>query len=163
MLELTKARFGELFRLHGDRVFATCLRMTGDRTKAEELTQDVFIHIWERRRQYRDEGSLGGWIHRVAVNLVLNRLRSERRGRGRLEVIAAESGNANSGPRLAEDRIDLERAIADLPERARAVLVLYDIDGYAQSEIARMMRTSVGTVKAQLHRARRLLREHLDD
>lgn len=163
MLELTKARFGELFRLHGDRVFATCLRMTGDRTKAEELTQDVFIHIWEKRRGYRDEGSAGGWIHRVAVNLVLNRLRSERRSRGRLEILSAEAGRADPGPRSAEDRIALERAIADLPERARAVLVLYDIDGYGQSEIARMMGTSLGTVKAQLHRARRLLRERLDD
>lgn len=163
MFELTKARFGELFRLHGDRVFATCLRMTGDRTKAEELTQDVFVHIWEKRRRYRDEGSAGGWIHRVAVNLVLNRLRSERRGRGRLEVLAAEAGSANPGPRSAVDRIALERAITDLPERARVVLVLYDIDGYDQSEIARMMGTSLGTVKAQLHRARRLLRERLDD
>jgi RNA polymerase sigma-70 factor (ECF subfamily) len=163
MLELTKARFDELYRLHVNRVFATCLRMTGDRTEAEELTQDVFVHIWEKRRQYRDEGSLGGWVHRVAVNLVLNRLRSDRRRRGRLEVVAAESSDASSGPRRPEDRVALERAIADLPERARAVLVLYDIDGYAQLEIAQMMQTSVGTVKAQLHRARRLLREHLDD
>jgi RNA polymerase sigma-70 factor (ECF subfamily) len=163
MLELTKARFGELYRLYADRVFATCLRMAGDRTKAEELTQDVFVHIWEKRRQYRDEGAMGGWVHRLAVNLVLNRLRSDRRSRGRLEVIAAESSNASAAPQLAEDRIVLERAIASLPERARAVLVLYDIDGYSQAEIARMMQTSVGTVKAQLHRARHLLREHLDD
>lgn len=163
MHEMTRARFTELYRHHADHVFTTCLRMTGDRVKAEELTQDVFIHIWDKRRRFREGGSAGGWVHRVAVNFVLNRLRSERRSRRRLELAAVEPGVTNRGSSRAEDRVTLERAIAGLPERARIVLVLHDVEGYTQAEIAGLMGTSVGTAKAQLHRARHLLREFFDD
>lgn len=160
LVELTRAGFVEIYDRHAERVFAICLRMVGDREQAEELTQDVFVHVWENRGRYREEGAIGGWLSRLTVNLVLNRRRSEQR-RTRREDMAREPGpNVAHGPE-AEERIDLERAVAALPERAREVLVLHDIEGYPQAEVARLMGTAVGTVKAQLHRARRLLRESL--
>ena len=167
--------FEQLYHAHSPRVFALCLRMSGSRQRAIELTQDVFVHVWERLASWRGESALSSWIHRVTVNLVLSNVRGEQR-RQKHEV--NEDTPADS-PQPASDRrpsqaegsvrpasvheaIDLERAIAALPNGARTVFVLHDIEGYQHDEIAKMTGTAEGTCRAQLHRARKLLMETLE-
>jgi len=154
--------FAELYHAHAGQVYATCLRMAGDPVRARELTQDVFVQAWRKRGSYRGAGEMGGWLKRIAVNLSLNAFRSEKRRRARVETTDnLFPFDRGTRPVATETRMVLEEAIARLPERARMVFVLYDVEGYKQEEIAERMGTSVGTVKAQLHRARKLLREAL--
>lgn len=157
--------FRELYRQHAGRVYALCLRLTGDSRDAEERTQDVFVRLWDKLRSFRGESAFSSWLHRLAVNVVLN----ERRTTGRRErrIMPAEDpaalerqhGGGNPTEGLS---IDLERAIAELPDGAREVFVLYDIEGYPHVEIAQLVGIAEGTSKAQLFRARRLLREKLE-
>jgi RNA polymerase sigma-70 factor (ECF subfamily) len=156
-------RFALLYDLHADRVYGLCLRMTGDRIRALELAQDVFVRIWDRFEQVPDEDA-GGWIWRVARNTALNALRADRRLRARLEFVSDLAPLAPTvTPRtpLPVRHIDLAAAIGSLPPKARAVYVLHDVEGYSHEEIASLMGTSTGTVRSQLHRARHLLREEL--
>lgn len=155
--------FAQLYRLHGGRVYALCLRMAGDAVEARRLTQDVFVRAWERLRLFRAESAFATWLHRLAVNVVL----ADRRAAGRRvrRVVTATDAPSHDGVTRQEwspERLDLERAIARLPPGARAVFVLYDIEGYDHAEIAALTGIAVGTSKAQLHRARRLLREALE-
>ena len=155
--------FRELYRQHAARVYALCLRLTGDVRDAEERTQDVFVRLWDKLRSFRGESAFSSWLHRLAVNVVLN----ERRTTGRRErrVMPAEDPAAlekNRGNPTEGLNIDLERAIAELPDGAREVFVLYDIEGYGHGEIAELVGIAEGTSKAQLFRARRLLREMLE-
>jgi RNA polymerase sigma-70 factor, ECF subfamily len=155
--------FRDLYRQHAGRVYALCLRLTGDARDAEERTQDVFVRLWDKVGSFRGESAFSSWLHRLAVNVVLN----ERRTSGRREqrVMSAEDPGALERNRRNPTEglsIDLERAIAELPEGAREVFVLYDIEGYGHAEIATMVGIAEGTSKAQLFRARRLLREKLD-
>lgn len=151
--------FQEVYRAHVGRVYALCLRLAGDRADAEELTQDVFVRAWERLATFRGESAFGTWLHRLAVNTFLmarrTRIRRERR------VMPADDPGALERPGAAPPaglRLDLERAIARLPEGAREVFLLYDVEGYGHKEIAAMLGIAAGTSKAQLFRARRLLR-----
>lgn len=157
--------FETLYRRHVGRVYALCLRMAGQAREAEELTQDVFVRAWERIHQFEGRSAFGSWLHRLAVNVVLSTWRS--RGRRRSRVVAMDDLTLVE---LVVDRghrphprhgIDLERAIAGLPKGARTVFVLHDISGFKHREIAEHTGLAVGTCKAQLHRARRLLREAL--
>jgi len=158
--------FRDLYRQHAGRVYALCLRLTGDARDAEERTQDVFVRLWDKVRSFRGESAFSSWLHRLAVNVVLN----ERRTTGRREqrVRPAEDpdgvvGAQHTAPLHAAGlSIDLERAIAALPDGAREVFVLYDIEGYGHAEIAGLVGIAEGTSKAQLFRARRLLREKLE-
>jgi len=155
--------FRELYRQHAGRVYALCLRLTGDARDADERTQDVFVRLWDKLRSFRGESAFSSWLHRLAVNVVLN----ERRTTGRRErrVMPAEDPDNVAGTQHAAPlhlNIDLERAIADLPDGAREVFVLYDIEGYGHGEIAELVGIAEGTSKAQLFRARRLLREKLE-
>lgn len=155
--------FRDLYRQHAGRVYALCLRLTGDARDAEERTQDVFVRLWDKVRSFRGESAFSSWLHRLAVNVVLN----ERRTTGRREqrVMTTEDPGAlerNRGNTTESLSIDLERAIAALPDGAREVFVLYDIEGYAHAEIAELVGIAEGTSKAQLFRARRLLREKLE-
>lgn len=154
--------FESLYREHAGRVYALCLRLSGDRGRAAELTQDVFVRCWEKLRTFRGESAFGSWLYRLAVNVVWMANRGDRRREDRVVPVAEpdllERGNAAT-PGLA---IDLERAVATLPEGAREVFVLYEVEGYGHEEIARMTGIAVGTSKAQLFRARRLLRERLE-
>jgi RNA polymerase sigma-70 factor (ECF subfamily) len=160
--------FEAVYREHVGRVHALCLRMTGDAREAEELTQDVFVRAWERLPSFRGESALGTWLHRLAVNVVLETARGTRRRERRVEptsdlaALAPASGAAGAAPdeRIALD-MDLERAIAGLPRAVRTVFVLHDIEGYRHDEIARLTGGAVGTMRSQLHRARRLLMEAL--
>ncbi len=155
--------FRELYRQHAGRVYALCLRLTGDGRDAEERTQDVFVRLWDKLRSFRGDSAFSSWLHRLAVNVVLN----ERRTTGRRErrVMLAEDPDTVVGAQHAAPlhlNIDLERAIAELPDGAREVFVLYDIEGYGHGEIAQLVGIAEGTSKAQLFRARRLLREKLE-
>ena len=156
------AAFEQLYRENLNRVYAVCLRLCADGVKAEELTQDVFVRAWERLKSFEGKSAFSTWLHRLAVNVVLGEKRSESVRVTRifatddLEQYDAPSRRSDPG-----DAMDLERAIAGLPPGARAVFVLHDVEGYRHEEIARMHGTAVGTCKAQLHRARRLLREAL--
>jgi RNA polymerase sigma-70 factor (ECF subfamily) len=153
------ARFESLYREAAERVYALCLRLTGEAELAEELAQEAFVRAWEKLDTFRGEARITTWMHRLTVNVVHNALR--RRSRRPVRTVEPDVLEAlGAGSRAAShvNRIALERAIAELPERARMVFVLYDIEGYPQEEIAEMMEITVGTVKSQLHRARRLLR-----
>jgi len=150
--------FGRLYRLHVGRVYALCLRIEGDAARADELTQDVFVRAWERLPGFRGESAFGTWLHRLAVNVVLADRRAAWRRDRRVtldeEPVALASASV-ADPGLT---LDLEAAIAGLPPGARTVFVLHDMEGYQHAEIATMTGIAEGTSKAQLFRARRLLR-----
>ncbi len=169
--------FEEIYRRYVNRVYGLCLRLTTDVVEAETLTQDTFVKGWFAIAGYAGKGNLGGWLGRVAVNLWRDRFRATAR-RGRLvEEMAAKSlgdgGGATSADLTGASRpnrdgvvdlltgLDLERCIARLPEGGRLVFVFHDVEGYTHREIAELLDLAVGTVKAQLHRARRLLRNML--
>ena len=167
------AAFEELYHSHSGRVYALCLRMSGTRERASELTQDVFVHVWERLSSFRGESALSSWIYRLTVNLVLSNVRRDQR-RLTHEVNEEEDRTdtpdrsaptpgerASVRPASVLDAVDLERAIAALPRGARTVFVLHDVEGYRHDEIAKMTGTAEGTCRAQLHRARKLLMEAL--
>jgi RNA polymerase sigma-70 factor (ECF subfamily) len=155
------AAFRALYEAHVGRVFAICLRLSGSRTDAEEHTQDVFVRAWERLASFRGESAFSTWLHRLAVNEVLQDRRAA--GRRAARVMLAEDPALLEQPRetIPAHAGDLEHAIARLPEGARRVFVLHDVEGYHHEEIASMSGIAEGTSKAQLHRARRLLREAL--
>lgn len=158
--------FESLYRATCGRVYAICLRMTGDRDRAAELTQDVFVRAWERMDGFRGESAFESWLHRIAVNVVLESERSTRRRIARVEpsddlaeTESAQMLRRSEGHDL--DRMDLEAAIAALPPATRRVFILHDIEGYKHEEISRMTGSAQGTLRAQLFRARRLLMEAL--
>jgi RNA polymerase sigma-70 factor, ECF subfamily len=155
--------FERLYRQHVTRVFSLCARMVNDRARAEELTQDVFVRAWDKLHLFRGESAFGTWLHRMTVNLVLNARKTDGRQQARydddedgdgIEALAAR-------PHAPGDRMDLEAAIAKLPKGARRVFTLHDVEGYKHEEIAGMLGVTTGATKAQLHRARLLLREAL--
>ena len=153
-----RAAFEGLYRAHAGRVHAVCLRMTGDPGRAEDLTQDAFIRAWRRLASFRGESAFSTWLHRLAVNVVLE----DRRSAGRREARERSAATPDRArPARVGLGIDLERAIAELPEGARRVFVLYAIEGYGHREIAEMAGIAEGTSKAHLHRARDLLKRSL--
>jgi RNA polymerase sigma-70 factor (ECF subfamily) len=154
--------FRDLYRRHVGRVYALCLRLTGDGRDAEERTQDVFVRVWDKLRSFRGESAFTSWLHRLTVNVVLHEQRTRKRREQR--IAPAEDPAALERPKRSETEglgIDLERAIHELPDGAREVFVLFDIEGYGHAEIARLLGVAEGTSKAQLFRARQLLREKL--
>ena len=150
--------FEQIYRRQVGRVYALCVRMVADPQLAEVLTQDAFVRAWEKLETYRGQGSFGGWMHRLTTNLVIeDRRRAARTARW---FTSDEEGTlAAAGPqRSIEDALSLERAIAGLPAGARMAFVLHEIEGYRHREIAEMTGIAAATVRAQLHRARSLLR-----
>lgn len=155
--------FGALYRAHAGRIYALCLRLEGDAARAEELVQDVFVRAWEQLGSFRHQSAFGTWLHRLAVNVVLGDRRSAFRREKRVMIAEAPETLERPGDTWDPARgMDLEAAIAELPPGARTVFVLHDIEGYQHGEIAAMTGIAEGTSKAQLFRARRLLREALD-
>jgi RNA polymerase sigma-70 factor, ECF subfamily len=160
--------FERVYRVHVDRVYSICMRMTTDRAMAEELTQDTFVRAWDKLGLFRGESSFGTWLHRLAVNVVLNARKAE--GRVRRRVTASlddheeEPGIEAPAPLTFApgEWMDIEQAIAQLPPGARRVFVLHDVEGYRHEEIGEMLGITSGGSKAQLHRARMLLREGLN-
>jgi RNA polymerase sigma-70 factor (ECF subfamily) len=156
-----RGAFERIYRAHSGRVYGLCLRLTREPAVAEDCTQETFISAWRNLARFEGRSALGTWLHRIAVNVALARAR-----RGSLEVVPApdDEDRDDSMRRVIDDDtppIDVENAISSLPEGARHVLVLYGIYGYTHEEAADMLGIAVGTCKAQMHRARRLLRERL--
>jgi len=155
------AAFEQLYRTNSNRVYGLCLRLSGDATRAQELAQDVFVRAWQRLSTFRGESAFYSWLYTLAVNMCF----SERRSRLRRLARVMPTDDLTPFERPAREKpelgLDLEKAIAGLPEGARAVFVMHDVHGFKHAEIAGMMGVATGTCKAQLHRARRLLREAL--
>lgn len=152
--------FERLYTTHLPKVHSLVRRMSGGRD-ADELTQDVFVRVWQKLASFRGESAFGTWLHRLAVNVVIERFRQEatRRqrmhdGEGIFETLPAPARSDDAG-------MDFEAAIATLPDGARRVFVLHDIEGYKHHEIGTLLEISAGTSKAQLHRARMMLRRYL--
>lgn len=154
--------FERLYRANVGRIHALVRRMLGA-DEATEVTQDVFVRAWQKLGTFRGEAAFGTWLHRVAVNLVLTRRAELGLRRDRFIQDDTVLANLPDRPGGRELGLDFESAIDRLPEGARAIFVLHDIEGYRHGEIAGLMAISPGTSKAQLHRARMLLRRHLED
>ncbi|MBW3660586.1 MAG: RNA polymerase sigma factor [Gemmatimonadetes bacterium] len=135
-------------------------RMAGNED-ADDLTQEIFVRVWEKLDTFRGDAAFGTWLHRVATNLILTRRKARSRYRDRFLEDEATLETAHATPRLVGAAVDLEGALQGLPDGARQVFVLYDVEGYKHEEIADMLGVTVGTSKSQLHRARMLLRERL--
>lgn len=160
-----RADFERLYRDHAARIHALCLRMTGSRVAAEDCVQETFVHAWQNLDGFEGRSAIGTWLHRIAVNCVLGWQRAEsRRPSGHLAIVDPDRPDPWGADPLTPDAgadLDLERAIATLPDGARNVLVLHTIGGYSHEETAEILGIAVGTSKAQLHRARRLLEARL--
>ncbi|TAK63759.1 MAG: sigma-70 family RNA polymerase sigma factor [Bacteroidetes bacterium] len=155
--------FEALYRRNVGRVYAVCLRIVTDVPRAEDVTQEVFVQAWEKIGSFRGESLFSTWLHRIAVNLSLTSLRSRQRYESRVETNEEiETFDSPAERHSPETVIDLEDAIRRLPPSARAIFVLHDIEGYRHEEIAEQLEVVVGTSKAQLHRARRMLRKVLE-
>jgi len=159
--------FEALYRRHAGRVHGVIARLVGSHgARAEDLTQEAFVRAWQALPAFRFESAFSTWLHRLAVNTALMELRS-RRSRPQDEGDSDEEvfeliGSTDSAGHTTALSMDLERAVASLPPRARAVLVLYDVEGWKHEEIAAELGMAVGSSKAQLHRARNLLRDRLE-
>jgi RNA polymerase sigma-70 factor (ECF subfamily) len=154
--------FETLYEVHLGRVYALALRMLRDTRAAEEVTQDIFVRAWEKLGKFEGRSSFGTWIHRLGVNVVLGELRSTQRREARVEPVEDPAMfERELKEAMPETKMDLETAIAGLPDGAREILILHDIEGYKYREIAEMSEIAEGTVKSQLNRARRLVREAL--
>jgi RNA polymerase sigma-70 factor, ECF subfamily len=149
--------FERLYGLHVARVHSLARRMAAGDGDPDELTQEVFVRAWRRLGTYRGEAAFGTWLHRLAVNVILNWRRSAAGERRRIDAGTDTDGLEGRGIAEAE-RLDLEGAIARLPRGARQVFVLHDVEGFKHEEIAAMIGVTAGTSKGQLHRARMLLR-----
>jgi len=154
--------FESIYRAHAAAVYALCRRMTSDDRQARELTQDSFVRVWERLTQFRGQSALATWIHRVAVNVVLEHLRSIRRADAWSGADAYDVADGRRVDAQIHARLDVDAAVAQLPAGARTVFVLHDIEGYSHDEIAQMTGMAAGTARAQLWRARRALMRLLD-
>jgi RNA polymerase sigma-70 factor, ECF subfamily len=154
--------FERMYREHVGRIHALMRRLAADAVDADELCQEVFVRVWERLGSYRGESAFGTWLHRLAVNVALGGRRSDGRRLARVLPMAEPDSTASDPSARSHDAaLDLARALEVLPARARQVFVLHDVEGWPHEEIAAAMDTTVGTSKAQLHRARSLLRSAL--
>ncbi len=164
------ANFERLYRMYQRRVYSLCVRMTGDVAKAEDLTQEAFVHLYRKLDTFRGESAFYTWFYRLAVNVVLMQLRKAKKAREMsLEEAISQAPN-DPGARPPEihstdltltatlDRVNLQRAIDALPPGYRTVFVLHDVEGYEHHEIADLTGLSVGASKSQLHKARLRLR-----
>jgi RNA polymerase sigma-70 factor (ECF subfamily) len=154
--------FELLYRTHATAVLTLCRRMVRDDVDARELLQDVFVRAWERLTSFKGQSAFGTWLHRLAVNVVLERLRVARRDADRHlsdEDEAVFGGHTIAGD--IETRMDLETALETLPAGARTVFVLHDMEGYSHDEIAQMTGIAAATARVQLWRARRALMKRM--
>jgi RNA polymerase sigma-70 factor (ECF subfamily) len=165
--------FERLYRLHSRRVYSVVLRMVGNPAEAEDLTQEAFLQLFRKIHTFRGDAAFSTWLHRLAVNVVLMRLRKKTLPEISLDE-PADAEDESSGPKRdvgaedllltgSVDRVHLERAVAELPPGYRMVFLLHDVQGFEHNEIARMMECSIGNSKSQLHKARTRLRGILQD
>jgi len=165
--------FERIYRLHNRRVYALCLRMVGNTAEAEDLTQDAFLQLFRKIATFRGESAFSTWLHRLAVNVVLMKLRKKTLSETPLDE-TNDPDDESSGPRRqlgapdlvltgSIDRVHLNRAIEQLPPGYKQVFVLHDVHGFEHNEIATIMGCSVGNSKSQLHKARMRLRDLLQE
>jgi RNA polymerase sigma-70 factor, ECF subfamily len=165
--------FERIYRLHNRRVYALCLRMVGNPAEAEDLAQEAFLQLFRKIATFRGESAFSTWLHRLSVNVVLMRLRKKKLAETSLDE-TTEPDEESGGPRRdiggpdlrlsgSVDRVNIERAIEQLPPGYRSVFVLHDVQGYEHNEIASIMNCSIGNSKSQLHKARMRLRKFLQD
>jgi RNA polymerase sigma-70 factor (ECF subfamily) len=154
------AAFERLYRGHVARVHSLARRMAGP-AQADELTQDVFVRTWQKLGTFRGDAAFSTWLHRLAVNVIIERFRTLGAERLRLADGDAALAMMPGQPVRHADRLSLEAALEQLPPGAKRVFVLHDVEGYKHTEIADLLEISVGTSKAQLHRARMLMRKRL--
>ena len=154
--------FERLYRMHIDRVYGLCLRMTGNVAEAEDCAQEAFIQAWNKLDRFRGDSAFSTWLHRIAVNAVLGRMRKSKREHDRIQVAHEQSTAPVTVADNGEMR-DLSEAVDRLPEGARHVFVLHAVYGYSHDETGEMLDIAAGTSKAQLHRARRLLAQQLKE
>jgi RNA polymerase sigma-70 factor (ECF subfamily) len=152
--------FESLYRMHIDKVYGLCLRMTGNVAEAEDCAQDAFIQAWNKLDRFRGDSAFATWLHRIAVNTVLGMMRKAKREQDRIQIAGESTESPVSQADTGELR-DLADAVNRLPEGARHVFVLYAVYGYSHDEASTMLGIASGTSKAQLHRARRLLAQQL--
>jgi RNA polymerase sigma-70 factor (ECF subfamily) len=157
--------FEQLYHMHRRRVYSLCLRLVGNAADAEDLTQEVFLHLYRKIGSFRGDAAFTTWLHRLTTNLVLMHLRRRRSNHEPMDDVQVkallEAHRTDGGMSRIVDRIALERALMALPLGYRTILVLHDIEGYGHEEIARMLGVTVGTTKSQLHKARLRLRRLL--
>ena len=154
--------FERLYRMHIDKVYGLCLRMTGNVSEAEDCTQEAFIQAWTKLDKFRGDSAFSTWLHRIAVNAVLGRIRKSKREQDRIKIAFEQSSSPVSVADNGELR-DLSEAVDRLPQGARHVFVLHAVYGYSHEETGAMLDIASGTSKAQLHRARRLLAQQLKE
>jgi RNA polymerase sigma-70 factor, ECF subfamily len=165
--------FERIYQLHSRRVYALCLRMVGNTAEAEDLAQEAFLQLFRKIATFRGESAFSTWLHRLSVNVVLMRLRKKTLAETSLEE-QTEPDEESGGPRKdiggpdlrlsgSVDRVNLERAVQQLPPGYRSIFVLHDVQGYEHNEIAAIMKCSIGNSKSQLHKARMRLRELLQE
>jgi RNA polymerase sigma-70 factor (ECF subfamily) len=162
--------FEQLYKLHVGRVLGICLRMTHRQDLAEDCAQQTFVRAWRNLGAFEGRSAFATWLHRIAVNEVLTytrnhgtRLEAETQGveDAHLDNESTQDSAPLPGAVDTGEVMDVERALATLPEGSRHVVVLQTIYGYSHEEVAEMLGIAVGTAKAQLHRGRRMLRERL--
>jgi RNA polymerase sigma-70 factor (ECF subfamily) len=165
--------FERLYRLHSRRVYSVVLRMVGNTAEAEDLTQEAFLQLFRKIQTFRGDSAFSTWLHRLTVNVVLMKLRKKTLPATSLDE-TMEPDDEGSGPKFeiggpdqtlagSLDRVNLERAVEQLPPGYRAVFLLHDVQGFEHNEIANLMECSIGNSKSQLHKARTRLREILHD
>jgi len=153
--------FERLYRVHVARIHSLTRRMLGS-DEADEVTQDIFVRTWQKLGQFRGDSQFSTWLHRLAVNVVIERRRSFAIQRERIVDDPSALDLVTVAPARADLTVDFEHAIEQLPPGAREILVLHDVEGYKHREIAALLAITTGTSKRQLHRARMLMRKHLD-
>lgn len=152
--------FERLYRAHLPRVHGLVRRMAGPKD-ADEITQDVFVRVWQKLGTFRGDAAFTTWLHRLAVNVIIERFRSAASRRLKLvdDGVVMEALPARA--ERPDRRLQIDAALEHLPDGARQIFVLHDVEGYKHEEIASLLAISSGTSKAQLHRARMLLRKRL--
>ncbi|WP_067662242.1 RNA polymerase sigma factor [Ferrimonas marina] len=148
--------FEQLYRRHHRRIYALCLRLSGGKGQAEDHTQEVFVRAWQKLAQYRGEAQFASWLHRLAINLVLDQQRRQRWWH-KLVPLSEQPEPQAAGP---EDH-GIDPLLPSLPTRPRQVFVLFAIEGYSHKEVGQLLGISEGASKAHYHRARQQLKEML--
>ncbi|ABZ77800.1 RNA polymerase, sigma-24 subunit, ECF subfamily [Shewanella halifaxensis HAW-EB4] len=151
-----KSAFKQLYQLHHQRVYALCLRITGQVSLAEEATQDCFVRLWQKLPQFRGESQFTTWLHTLSVNQALSNLKKHRSFWSRF--VSSDTDLQS----VSDEYEDLDKLLLKLPERARIVFVLHALEGYKHEEVGQLMGIAPGTSKAQYHRAQKLLESLLD-
>ena len=165
-----QAALKDIYDLHGKRVYALCLRLSGDKEIAEDICQEVFVQVWQKIHNFRGDSKFSTWLHSVASNVAISHMRkqkswwrswfgSDEQNEIELEKIEVNDEQANHDL----SRSGLDKHIASLPEQARIVFVLFAVEGWRHEEIGKKLNIAVGTSKAQYHRAKKLLQQALNN